>query len=132
MKNRDKQSLVIYGTNFAGNYIPKIGHLFNPLGAIVFGGIDIAKRVYDRVDNPYVRTLETAGGLYYSLSAISNLFSSLNGNLHDLGRCILDASMAYQLLVNEGVLDNIKNKRTEGDIKKIKSDLEGLLRQGGN
>lgn len=46
MNKKDKQSLLIYGTNFAGNYTPRVGHLFNPLGAIIFGGIDIAKRVF--------------------------------------------------------------------------------------
>jgi len=127
MNKKDKQSLLIYGTNFAGSYIPKIGGLFNPLGSIVFGGIDIAKRLYDKTDNPYVRAVETLGALGYTLSAASNILSSLSGNVHSLGSGILDVSMAYQLLVNEGVLDNLRNGQTKRDVRKIKTDLETLL-----
>lgn len=128
MKNINRQSLIIYGTNFAGSYIPKIGSLFNPVGAIIFGGINIAKRIYNKSNSPYIRTVETLGGAYYCISAISNVFSSFNGSLYDLGRGILDASMAYHLLLNEEVLNNVKRGQIGKDIKKIKSNLENILK----
>lgn len=130
MENKDKQSLAIYATNLAGSYIPRIGSLFNPVGAIVFGGIDVAKRFYDKVDNPYVRMVEALGALAYSVSAASNILHSLGGDMHSLGRGVLDASMAYQLWANEGVLNNVKSGQTKEDIKKIKNDLESILEGG--
>ncbi len=127
MNKKNKESLMIYGTNFAGSFIPKVGSLFNPVGSIIFGSIDIAKRLYDKVDNPYVRAVETLGAVGYSISAVSNILSSLNGDIPRLGSGVLDASMAYQLLVNEGVLSNIKSGQIKNDFKQIKTDLEGII-----
>ena len=137
MKNSTKQALAIYGTNIIGPYLfrkvgtslSKVSNSFNPTGAIIFGGINIAKKIHSAIDNRYVRIFESLGALYYSSSAICNLISGLSGNTKDFAGSILDASMAYQLLANQGVIDNITNKQTEKDINGIISDLERVVRR---
>lgn len=132
----DRQSLVIYGSNFLGGFVPDLGSyfnkgLFNPIGAVVFGGINIAKRIHDKVDNSYVRLVELVGATYYTASAVSNFLSILDGKADGLGKGFFDSLMAYQLLKNEGVWNNLTTGRTKDDVKKViagitntKSDLE--------
>ncbi len=135
----NKQSLAIYGSNFLGGLVPDLGDYlnkgyFNPLGALVFGGINIAKRIHDKVDNSYVRLFELGGAVYYTGSAVSNFLSVLDGKVGGLGAGFMDGLMAYQLLKNEGVLNNLMTGRTKEDLKKViacgtkaKANLESRL-----
>lgn len=132
MENKNKQSLVFYGSNFLGGFAPNLGNyfnkgFFNPAGAVIFGGLNIAKKIHSSVDNPYVRLLELGGAAYYSVSAFANFVSMFDGRTDGLGKGFMDSLMAYQLLKNEGVLDNIRTDKTKADIKKVKVDLENLL-----
>ncbi len=143
----NKQALAIYGSNFLGSFVPNLGgyfkhylpkgfnkDLFNPVGAVVFGSLNIAKKLSDKVDNSYVRLFELGGAVYYTSSAVSNFLSVLDGKVERLGAGFMDGLMAYQLLKNEGVLNNLMTGRTKEDLKKViacstkaKANLESRL-----
>ncbi len=116
MKKEDSMSnltkAVIYGGNFVAGAIGKsidykIG---NPMGAIVYGGLDIAR--HSIPTNKYIRLTELVGTGIYAGKTILDLVNILKGNWESMIQLPFDAGMLYEI-----------GKNTAEDYKASKSNL---------
>jgi hypothetical protein len=70
----------------------------NPVGAIMFGSLDIARNAFPKIKGSWpVIIAESVGEIYYSFSAAADLFGWLNGNWGSLVQLPFDAAMVYAL-----------------------------------
>lgn len=85
----------------------------NPVGAIAYGALDIARNVIPKFKgNVVVAGAEAVGALYYSASSVADLFGWLNGNWGSLVQLPFDVMMAYEIGRNlKEDYDIIKEKR---------------------
>jgi hypothetical protein len=114
----DRRRIGIYGVNFltpsfigflkntpkiseVANKIPgldKIASSANPYGAMLFGALDIAGRLSNKIkNNRFMRLSQLAGAGFYGVSTILDLFSIAEGDYTSSANLFFDASMAYQL-----------------------------------
>jgi len=111
MRMRDKIKTGIYGINLlapatmslaskveAFSQLGRFTESANPIGAIIYGAMDIAGSLSQRIKNSKpVRLSQLAGAGYYAASTINDLFyiaSGYHGKTADLA---FDALMTYQL-----------------------------------
>ncbi|MDP3986740.1 MAG: hypothetical protein Q8P81_00770 [Nanoarchaeota archaeon] len=111
MRIRDKVRTGIYGINLLApatmSLASKIEAFFqlgrltesaNPIGAVIYGAIDIAGSLSQRIkDSKPVRLSKLAGAGYYAASAINDLFYIASGYHDKTADFAFDALMTYQL-----------------------------------
>lgn len=89
----------IYGTNFAVGTVSRIGGGFlgNPLGAVVFGALDIAGACSKKIKYGAVaRYAKAAGSIYYGLLyTLPDFISIAGGNFGSIPDLAFDGSLAY-------------------------------------
>jgi hypothetical protein len=134
--------LAIYLTNFlTPSFIgflkntPKISEVFgqipglnriassaNPYGAIIFGGLEMASAISDKIKNfPLTRLAKAGGAGWYGVSTICDLFAVAKGDYKSLVNLVFDGSMAYQL--GKDTLENYTTKNDTGKKRDFIDDL---------
>lgn len=97
----------------------------NPVGAIVYGGLDLAKNYApDIKESKYVRLLEAGGTAYYGLSTIGNLFGVLNGDFGQLAQLPFNVGMLYETGTNTAKDYRETGATVKSDLKNVKKDFE--------
>jgi len=94
-----KRKLTIYGGNIlagaVGNHFNY--NIGNPLGAIVFGGLDLSRYLFPNIkDNKYIRLAEVTGTVVYGCKIVSDTLQFINGDLNSLAQIPFDAGMLYE------------------------------------
>ena len=118
---------------YAGNIVPSLIsrklNLGNPLGVLVFGALDLVSYYSEGVrTSKYTRLVKFAGGVYYSVSSISDALGVLKGSANDLVQLPFDASMAY-LLLGDAIRSYKGKGRLSRDVRSSSYDARGLVRK---
>lgn len=130
MTNKNlKRKLGVYGANFVarpvGNLIKSGSNIGNPIGAIVYGGLDILRNAIPSLkNNKYIRLFEAGGFAVYGLKTVGNLLSIAKGNYHDLAELPFNALMAYE--TGKNTLEDYAGKDIINDVKQIPQDFENI------
>ncbi len=115
----------VYGGNLAAGISGSIlgFNWGNPIGALIYGGLDIASHYFDQVRvHPLTRVAKLAGAVGWGLKSlydVGNLFLGDVGSLIDLP---FDLSMAYQLGVDSKDSYN-KKYSLEEDLGTIRENV---------
>ena len=100
----------------------------NPVGAILYGGIELAKQHNpDIKKNKYIRLTEAAGAVYYGLSTISDLFGILNGDLGYIAKFPFDLGMLYETATNASKDYKETGTSIKKDIIDVKNDFYSAI-----
>ena len=122
--SKDVVSAGIYGGNYLLSLVPKIGEWTNPHGAVYGALSNIAQRferVRDSTVGSVLRLADAGLGAYFGGSAIFNIATL------DIGEAFFDATMAYQLLVNQGALKNLRDGTLKRDLRCARSRIEDTI-----
>ncbi len=139
-RNEGSRKALSYTSNFvagiepvryiAGKSLESMGssagyEIGNPVGAIIYGGLDLIKSVYPGASSSkYVRLLESAGAVYYGLSVVADLFGVLNGDFGQLAKLPLDVAMLYETGTNTAKDYKKENSKIRNDLSEVKSDVK--------
>lgn len=100
----------------------RIASSANPYGAMVFGGLELASAISDKIKNfPLTRLAKVGGAGWYGIETICDLFSVANGDYKSLVNLVFDASMAYQL--GRDSLESYTEKKADGKKRDFIDDL---------
>jgi hypothetical protein len=130
IKKETKGKIAIYGSNFIAG---AIGNQFNynlgnPIGAIVYGGLDLMKSAFPKLkENKYIRLTEVAGALGYGVSTVKDLVGILHGDLNSLAQLPFDVGMVYE--TGKNVKEDYEHSKTNlgDDLVSVAGDIVNVI-----